>query len=822
VSDRRTPTAPPDRLRLSATYRLQLHADFPFAAAEAIVPYLAKLGVSHLYLSPVLQAAPGSMHGYDVVDHSRVSDDLGGEDGLRGLAAVAHTHGLGIVVDIVPNHMAIPTPATLNRQFWDVLRHGRSSPFAHWFDVDWDLCDGRLGLPVLGEPVDEAVAAEELVFAELAGEPVIQYRGGQVFPIAEQTWGGSVADVLARQRYLLASWRAKDRTLGYRRFFDVDTLIAVRVERPDVFEATHRLLLRLHGERVIDGFRIDHPDGLADPEQYLDRLHDATGGAWVVVEKILAADEALPPSWKCDGTTGYDAIAAIQAAFAPPTGEQLTELWPGPDGAPATVQDVERAAKRLVVRDLLQPEVSRLARRAAEAARVRGIDLGEAAAAAALVAMLEHVDAYRAYVRLDQAPPRDSVHRLDAWHDAAVATSPESAEAIGFLRALVADSTSDDPATRDVVVRFQQVCGPVMAKGVEDTTFYRWARLISLNEVGGDPAVLHDPGAGSRLDRWSVRQVERFPHGLTALSTHDTKRDEDVRARLATAAEDVDGWTSLWASMQALADEHRVDRDAAYFLMQTVVGAWPITEERLLAYVDKAAREAKRHTTWTDPDSAYEARYAALARACLSPGGLHDQLSRWVGELDGSAETADLATKLVQLTMPGVPDVYQGCEAVGRALVDPDNRRPVDYGVRRERLRSLDEGAPPTDLADRKLLVTSRVLRLRRERPELFGPGASYRRLDTGTTHALAFERGTEVAVVVTRWPLTLERRGGWSDERLTLPPRRWRDVLADRHIEGVVRFADLFADLPVALLARASALPGRHRREPSRDEASS
>jgi (1->4)-alpha-D-glucan 1-alpha-D-glucosylmutase len=806
VSERRAPIALPDRRRPRATYRLQLHAGFPFGAAEAIVPYLASLGVSHLYLSPILQAAPGSMHGYDVVDHSRVSEDLGGEPALRGLADVAHQHGLGIVVDVVPNHMAIPAPTSLNRQFWNVLRRGRDSAYAHWFDIDWELCGDRLGLPVLGEPLEEALGEHRLTIEEHEGELIVRYRAGQVFPIAEGTLGGSVADVLDRQRYVLASWRDRDRTLGYRRFFDVDTLIAVRVELADVFDQTHRVLLDLHGDGVVDGFRIDHPDGLADPEGYLDRLRDATGAAWVVVEKILAVGEALPSSWHCAGTTGYDAIEAVQSALAPPTGDALDELGRRRAESPSTLDRTEQESKLLVIRTLLRPEVRRLARRAREAAQARGLEADEESLTRGFAALLTHIDRYRAYVRLDRPAPSDSVRRLDEWRGRAIEDSPESADTITLIRDLVGDSTSADPATRDLVVRFQQVCGPVMAKGVEDTTFYRWNRLVSLNEVGGDPGVLDEPDPIAHLDVWAERQASRHPSGMTALSTHDTKRDEDVRARIMTAAEDVDGWDRALAAVQSAASERGVDRNAAALLMQTAVGAWPITEERLLRYVEKAAREAKAKTTWAEPDEGYETALADLARAVLEPGRLHDLLSRWTGDLDDAAGAADLAAKLMQLTLPGVPDVYQGCEAVSRSLVDPDNRRPVDYAARRDRLRAMDEGDRATDLADRKLLVTSRVLRLRRRRPDLFGKSAGYGRLDTGTPHALAFMRGNDLLTIVTRWPRTLERRGGWAEERLTLPPGRWRDLLCDIDGDIVgddVSYAVLFADLPVALLVR-------------------
>lgn len=309
----------------TGTYRLQLHAESGFAAAERLVPYLARLGISHLYLSPVLQAAPGSQHGYDVVDHTAVSADLGGRGGLGRLASIAHEHGLGIVVDVVPNHMALVAPEHLNAPLWQLLRFGRDAPTAHWFDVDWDHAGGHFGLPLLGGTLDEVLAAGELVLDEHAGEPVVRYHD-HVFPIAPGTDSDDVGGGLARQHYLLASWRDKDEALTYRRFFDVDSLIAVRVELPDVFDATHAVLVELHSDGVVDGFRIDHPDGLHDPEGYLERLRDATGGAWVVVEKILVGDETLPTTWPTAGTTGYDSLRAVQQALVPPTSDALERV----------------------------------------------------------------------------------------------------------------------------------------------------------------------------------------------------------------------------------------------------------------------------------------------------------------------------------------------------------------------------------------------------------------------------------------------------------------------------------------------------------------
>ena len=385
-------------MTVTGTYRLQLHEGFGFADAQAQLPYLASLGVSHLYLSPVLQAVPGSMHGYDVLDHTRVSQDLGGEEGLRALAAAARELDLGLVVDVVPNHMALVAPESANAPLWAVLREGRDAPTAHWFDIDWKSGGGRLGLPVLGSTLAETLEAGDLVLDELDGQPVIRYFE-HVYPVALGTEGDDIAEVLARQHYQLASWRESDAMLNYRRFFEVDQLIAVRVELPDVFEATHRVLLALNHDGVIDGFRIDHPDGLADPEGYLTQLREATRpGTLIWVEKILEGSERLPTSWACDGTTGYDAMQAIQTALVDPaTAPALDRAWAEAGGQPDVERSVD-ASKRQVIDQSLGPEVERLTRRAREALPEQDPErLREA-----IVELLVAGEVYRAYVHPDE------------------------------------------------------------------------------------------------------------------------------------------------------------------------------------------------------------------------------------------------------------------------------------------------------------------------------------------------------------------------------------------------------------------------------------
>jgi len=789
---------------VTATYRLQLHAGFTFDDAEARVPYLASLGITHLYLSPILQAASGSQHGYDVVDHGRVNEELGGQESLLSLAETAQQHGLGLVVDVVPNHMAFVAPESANAPLWQVLRDGRDAATAHWFDIDWKSGGGRLGLPILGGTMAEAVGAGEITLDEIqvgegAPQPVIRYFE-HVFPVALGTEGGDVAEVLQRQHYQLANWRENDSMLNYRRFFEVDELIAVRVELPDVFEATHRLLLDLNHRDVIKGFRIDHPDGLADPEGYLRQLRQATvPGTLVWVEKILEGHEKLPSSWACDGTTGYDAIRAVSAALVDPATEPvLTQTWVEAGGHPEVELSVQRA-KRQVVDELLGPELQRLTRRAREALPDADPDRLQQAVTELLVAG----EVYRAYLHPDSGLSPLARQRLQKAYDEAIATRPDLGPELGQLIALAMAEGPGQEAADDFAVRLQQTWGPVMAKGIEDTTFYRWHRLIALNEVGGDPAVIDHAGPHVLHD-WAGAQQESWPRGMTGLSTHDTKRSEDVRARLFAVAGDAKWWQRCSDLFWVVADSRGVDHPTAHLLWQTLVGVGDISSERMHDYLTKAMREAKQRTAWIDAGVDYESRVHALADEALAPGLLKDAVDAAGAASTEAIRATVLGQKLMQLLLPGVPDNYQGCEVVNLSLVDPDNRRHVDYDRLRKRLERLDAGETAGDLDDEKLLVTTRALRIRRELEECFGPEATYEPLATSTEHAVGFVRTGTVACVATRAPHRLSAAGGWQEETVTIPTGCWREELTGRDLEGgEVRCADLLAELPVALLRR-------------------
>ncbi|MFB9377876.1 malto-oligosyltrehalose synthase [Kineococcus gynurae] len=813
----------------AGTYRLQIQPEFTFADAAARAGYLAALGVSHAYLSPVLTPAKGSTHGYDVVDHTRLNPEAGGREAFAALVTALREQGLAAIADVVPNHMAVPTPASDNAPLWSVLREGPESPFASWFDVDWSVPDRAILMAVLGNRIGQVLAAGELTLDTTGDEPLLRYYD-HVFPVRPGTEDLPLAELVDRQWYRLAHWRVADEELNYRRFFDVDTLAAIRVEDHEVFEKTHRLLLDLLAAGDLEGLRIDHPDGLADPRGYLRELAEASrrpdgASAWVVVEKILEGEEVLPEDWECAGTTGYDALQRIGGLFLDQTGaEPLTELYAGVSGETTSFATVVDAAKREVVAGGLYAEVHRLVDLLAGICH-DSIDLRDHTRRGlhdVVVELLVAVPRYRAYVVPGEKAPAEAVEVLE--HAAGLARVQLPAERHDTLD-LVLDlalgrvEVPGDPRPAEFVVRFQQTCGPVMAKGVEDTAFYRWFRLSALNEVGGNPAQFGI--SPEEFHAFAARLARDWPTAMTTLSTHDTKRSEDVRARLAPLSEHPEEFREALTRWRELAAEWRepeLDGRTELLVWQTLVGTFgadgPIAAERLVDYLQKATREAKDHTTWTAPDEAYETAVRRFAEGVLGETAIVEELRSWSERTAPGARVAVLGQKLVQLTMPGVPDVYQGTELVELSLVDPDNRRAVDYAERARRLAELDGGRAPADLDDEKLLVVSRALRLRREHPDWFlgatseGGPSGYAPVPTTTGHAIAFARGPigdpRVVAVATRLPGSLERLGGWGEATLALPEGAWTDLLTGTSTEGgAVRIADVLATLPVALLVK-------------------
>lgn len=769
----------------TSTYRLQLQPDFPFSAAEAAVPYLASLGVSHLHLSPVLEAVPGSTHGYDVVDHARVREELGGEDGLRALSGTARAHGLGLVVDIVPNHMAM-SPRH-NHALWEVLREGPKSPYARWFDVDWEAQGGQLLVPVLGAPVGE-------VLGQLTVDGDVLRYHEHAFPLREGTADLPLPELLDAQWYRPVWWRLARTELNYRRFFSISELIGVRVEDPEVFDATHAKILQLLHEGVLDGLRIDHPDGLADPTGYLARLHEATGGRWTVVEKILADDEHLPAAWPVAGTTGYDALRHVDGLFTDPAGADELIGHYRRFAAPATDRGgdweatVRQAAYQVVAHELATEtdRLTRVATRVCAASPDPALrDRAPWALRTALQELLVRLRVYRPYGVDDAAAVVTEQAAEEARREFLV---PEEGGAVDVVRGLLL--AGDAPGSDELRTRFAQTASALRAKSVEDTAFYRYVPLLAATEVGGDPG---RPGVSPDAFHAYCARVQRdWPLTGTVVTTHDTKRSADVRAALAVLTESPERWADVLDEV-AREGGGAPDAQLAWAAWQTVFGLGPAAPERVRGALLKHVREAGLHTSWTEQEPSYEEAVDSFVAAgpCGAPG---ERVAALRASLAAPVRANVLGTALVHLTMPGVPDVYQGTEGEFRALVDPDNRRPVAF--------------PPAGPGE-KDAVTAAALRLRARRPDAFGDAATYTPLAAdgpAAAHCVAFARSGAVVTAVTRLSLRLAAAGGWRDTVLPLPPGRWADVLTPgREFTGHARVADLFEGLPVALLERVA-----------------
>ncbi len=765
AGERRRPGAscPPEHpvTPASATYRLQLHAGFTFADAIAALPTIAALGVTHLYLSPVQEAMAGSTHHYDGLLPPRVSPVLGGYDGLRELRGAAAELSLGIVLDIVPNHAGV-ADARQNAWWWDALRRGPDSPHRRTFDFVPDA-DGRIALPALASDGDlsplRIVAGDD-------GDELAYYD--HHFPIAPGTATDDPIATHAAQHYRLVPWDAG--LIGYRRFFAVNELAAVRQEDPEVFDATHAWLAGLAAENLFDGLRVDHPDGLADPAGYLRRLRDLIGpGRWLIVEKILTGPETLDPSLPVDGTTGYEALRLFDGVFLDPAGaEPLADLHlrrVGDRGDAAWLHEAEPREARAVLHGLFPAELRRLA---------GALGVETTGAGDALVELVAALPCYRA----DYRPLAGTITRV--LGDIATAR-PDLATGCEDVAARIAASPQAWPL-------LAQVRGAVAAKSVEDRLFYRTARLTSLNEVGGDPGLV-----GVSTGAFHLANAERaagWPLTMTTRSTHDTKRSEDVRARIGVLAQVPDEWAALVDALEDVCPSP--DPAAGLLLWQTLFGVWPSSGDeggavvtpallgRLHDYARKALREAEARTSWSAPDADFEAAVDAWLDAATS-GPAAELLSAFAERTRELARAAMLGAKVLQLLSPGVPDVYQGTQWPDDSLVDPDNRRPVDY-------------ARATN--GEKHRLTCAALQARR-RPG-FGGYTPLAASGPDAGRLLGVGRGSAAAVV------TIRGAGGW-DEATTidLPDGVWLDPLSDRRYEKQAPAAQLLADAPAVVLHR-------------------
>ena len=839
---------------LRATVRLQLHAGFNFDDAVAQVDYFARLGVSHLYLSPIAMAVPGSTHGYDNVDPTRISPELGGEDGFKRLSESARAHGLGLLLDIVPNHMAThPT----NSWWSDVLRQGRRSVHADAFDIDWDApgCDGKLWLAVLDRPLADALQGDVLSLEIGTDGPCLRHHD-RVLPLSPlshpadpDSWPSWVErcqrspqrmeDLLQRQAYRLAWWRSGGDLTNYRRFFDINELVALRVERPAVFDAVHALPLRLVAEGRVDGLRVDHVDGLADPAGYLQTLRAAlddaalrsgrsAGQVTLHVEKILADGERLPAGWTCSGTTGYDfmdeAGALLHAADAEP---ELQSMWEDCSGDGRSFDLVQQDARGGMLQGSLRCDLDRLLRQLQQqtGAALASADLTPAMIERSVIALLRHFPVYRTHGLQSAA---DS-HWLDqAMAAAAAQLGGGDRTALDRVAATLRDAAGDP---QGVLTRFEQLAAPLNAKAVEDTAFYRYARLLSRNDVGSDPGRIHLPW-DEFLSRAEARRTE-WPQALLAVATHDHKRGPDARCRLAVLSWNVAAWAGEQARFSELAAEAGqpvpLPPAETSLLWQTLLGSWPLAAEALDAgymervknAVQKSLREGKRVSSWADPDSVAEqavSDWLDWLEGSPAASALRSVFGEFVQQVAPLAARLGLVQTTLQYVSPGVPDLYQGNEGWDHSMVDPDNRRAVDYTQRRswltahqdwrQALQHWTDGTP-------KALLMARLLGHRAVHPELYAqaplqylPQANG--TDEGTVHMLLRRHGDVAVLAVVELDARFESRtgAGLADPaveplgRVQMPPGAWRSLLDDRRLQGgdAIDAATVLEGSPVAI----------------------
>jgi (1->4)-alpha-D-glucan 1-alpha-D-glucosylmutase len=875
-----------------STYRLQLHAGFTFDDAIRVAGYLKDLGVSHIYSSPYLQAAPGSMHGYNIVDHEKLNQELGGEEGHRRFCEHLKELGLGQVLDIVPNHMATGPE---NPYWWDVLENGPSSRYANWFDIDWHSSEVKLQnkvlIPVLGDQYGRVLSANQLKIEQQCGLFQVHYMENQ-FPLAPRSLAiplakaaqyadnaklSFIADSLARlpipesqdrelilsrhrdktviyellrrlcaeqpeitqaiaravddlnrdhdaldavlnlQHYRLAYWRTADQELGYRRFFDINTLIGLRVERPDVFDATHQRILHWLNDGVLDGVRVDHPDGLRDPQQYFERLRRRGPDVWIIGEKILQPGETLRADWPIEGTTGYDFLNVCNQLLVHGEGlRELNGIYHAFINEAVDFESMARNMKLNVERETLGSDVNRLTSLFVEVCennRDRR-DYTRAEIRRALREIASCFTLYRTYV----APSRDLVTDEDRNEiDKAVAQAklsrpdldPGLMDFIGDVLALRARGNLES----EFLLRFQQFTSPVMAKGLEDTTFYCFNRMIGLNEVGGSPDL--NGISIAQFHEYNAKMQAEHPLTMTTLSTHDTKRADDVRARLAVITELPARWRSVvnrWSRRNTqFKTRGYPDRNTEYFFYQTLVGTWPISVERLTAYMEKAAREAKQQTNWTQQNKEFEDALKNFIERALGSEEFVAEVEAFVSLLLAPGRINSLAQTLIKFTAPGVPDTYQGGELWDLRLVDPDNRGPVDYEIRTSMLAELKAGLSVEEIMKRidsglpKLWLVHNALKLRQEKPECFGKCAGYTLLDVSglkSAHLIAYARGQSVIACAPRWSATLA--GRWGATSVRLPEGRWKNVLTQEEWPGgSMRIETLLKQFPVSLLIK-------------------
>ena len=807
-----------------STYRLQFNRDFRFSDALRILDYLHELGITDLYASPILKARPGSTHGYDVTDPTQLNPEIGTPEEFAELCRALQARDMGLIVDIVPNHMA----ASIDNPWWfDVLEKGEESTYAEFFDVNW--ASKKVLLPILARPYGEALENRELMITVENGRPVLQYYE-QKLPIAagaENLSADAIDRILSRQHYRLAHWRKAADSINYRRFFDISDFVGLRAERDDVFQATHVFVLKLIEQGDVTGLRIDHIDGLLDPKRYLDRLPDT----YVITEKILAGNEQLPCEWRTHGTTGYDFLNFANGAFIDREGfNKLERMYADFTGSRKTLNQVFRECKRQVMQELFAGELNALVHQLTEFAEDdrHARDLRSEELKEAFVSVTACLPVYRTYIREEDVSETDRAYIEDA-----IAVAGSGA-AFDFLRRVLLVEPAwyiqhRKPEYLDFVMRWQQFTGPVMAKGLEDTAFYLHNALMSVNEVGGD---CNGPEIYFGLEEFHRRNLARharWPRTMNTTSTHDTKRSEDVRARINVLSEFPDEWSRClrrWSRMNP--SEIAPDCNEQVLVYQSMLGAWPIEVDRLKQYVTKALREGKKHTSWININEEYEERVLSFVESLYSNESFLKGFGRLQKKVAYFGALSALGQVILKMTSPGIPDFYRGTEIWDLSLADPDNRRPVDFSSRLTMLDDLKKHANIRQLLKHwsdgrlKMFATWKLLRFRREHASLFEQGEYIPLRVTGTrsNHVIAFARHLHnewCIVTVPRLCASLTRAGSppigekvWGDTQIELPqgvPSSGTDIFTNKRVL-MSAASELFGILPFGVVASEHSSP--------------
>lgn len=805
--------------QLRATYRLQFHEHFRLRDALALVPYFHALGISHIYASPLFKARAHSVHGYDVCDYSQLNPEIGTEAELEKFVNALHERRMGLILDIVPNHMGIGTQE--NVWWWDVLKNGHASKFANHFDINWHPPDpklqGKILVPVLGDTLENVFAKYELQLHTKGGEFFLSYYD-HTFPVAPKSIPEdfSLRTLLERQHYVLAPHWEGDEKLNYRRFFAVSTLAAVRVEDERVFNDVHALLHKWIERGWIDGLRVDHPDGLREPKKYLERLRNIAPDLWIIVEKILQPKEEIPNDWPVQGTVGYDFLNQTNGLFIDSKNKDaLINFYSEFTGETTDACKSVQEKKVLVLKTLFTTEVNRLVEMLRQISVKHAVyqKFSREQFQEALIEFAASFSVYRTYVR----PEENFINEDDCCYIKEAAAKAKKlradlpAELFEFLSGLMLLRFCGD-LEDEFVARFQQLTSPAMAKGVEDTAFYCLNWFASINEVGGDPGKFGV--SAEEFHEFCRAQQSHWPASMLCSSTHDTKKSEDVRGRMNVLSEIPDKWRETVFRWSKTNERHRQnnfpDRNMEYLFYQTLVGVWPISIERVYAYMEKASCEAKQHTDWNHRNVKYDEALKGFIEKTLADKNFTDDLEKFISSLTEAAQIASLAQTLIKLTAPGVPDIYQGNEIWDFSLVDPDNRRLVDYEVRKQLLAET-KNLSPEEIWNRrdsglpKLFLIKKTLGVRKEMANAFN--GNYEPLMAD--NIMAFMRGGEIITVTPQFiqsgtgfqPVFSDRQDACPT--IKLPLGNWRDEFSGDNFSGEIAVANLFQKFPVALLVK-------------------